>query len=72
MKKTMNAVIACALIASPVAACLYDATAYSRCETVYDTSFNGLYLIKERKCWGRLGFYSGSTEIGRRPLFQEF
>lgn len=68
----------CALIIAALAAALcgpfiFDGTGPGQhCRTTYDLSFNGLYLIKQQRCVGRLGFTREPREIGRRPLFREF
>lgn len=42
------------------------------CHVEYDTSFNGLYLIKERVCKGTVLIFEDRTVVARKPLFTEF
>jgi hypothetical protein len=42
------------------------------CHIEYDTSFNGLYLIKSKVCKGTVLVFVDRTEIARKPLFTEF
>lgn len=51
---------------------VYDDFGPQTCSYVYDTTLNGLYLIKTRKCVGPLGMTTRTTELGRKPLFIEF
>lgn len=52
---------------------VYDGLAAPRnCVVGYDTSFNGLYILKQRHCYGGLGLPRNVETIERRPLFREF
>lgn len=42
------------------------------CRFTYDTSFNGLYIVKVKTCYGRLGMPHTSQTVARKPLFTEF
>lgn len=52
---------------------IYDSMGNSRCEIKYDTSFNGLWIIKQRVCYGQfIGLVNSRTEITRKALFTKF
>lgn len=61
-----------ALVAVVSGPFLYDASGYSRCVTGYARSFDGLWLIKERRCYGRLGLPDNPREVKRKALFEAF
>lgn len=70
MKTVLAFAALCAVVTGPF---IYDGTADSKCVIAYDTSFNGLYIIKERVCYGRLiGMENSRKEIARKPLFEAF
>lgn len=62
-----------AIVAGFVGSIIYDGTGPgTNCRVAYARSFDGLYLIKELHCGGRLGMNRAPREIARRPLFLEF
>jgi hypothetical protein len=68
-----NALMLLATFAAVVGAVCYDGLAAEHgCRVTYETSFNGLYLIKERACTGALGLPHNPREIDRRALFTAF
>lgn len=66
-----TALVILALVAATIGPVIYDATGPITCRVGYATSFDGLYLLKQRTCSGRL-FGGDPKTIARKPLFTEF
>jgi hypothetical protein len=67
--KTMIGFVA--FVALVIGAMVYDGTK-TTCGFEYDTSFNGLYLLKDKVCRGRSGMEYSRKTVARKPLFTEF
>ncbi len=55
-----------------VAPVAYNEMGPETCRVTYDTSFNGLYIIKQRVFRGALGMETERTELERREMFTRF
>lgn len=42
------------------------------CAITYDTSLNGLYIVKQRECYGSLGIVISRETVARRERFTRF
>lgn len=61
-----------AFTAALIGAAYYDGQVRRDCKIVYETSFNGLYIIKNEICYTRIGLAHDRKELDRRAMFEAF
>lgn len=65
-------IYAMAALATIVGGVYYDSAVKRDCHIKYDTSFNGLYIIKQRQCYTRIGMAHDPVEVSRQAMFTTF